>query len=151
MYASQVAEGYKNIVSYYNGGEDLCVLAYNKKLVTLGEIRQAGFYTCMVFYKNFTDYINDGTLFSSNMILTRDYVYEAYNYYMNSMQVMSFRKQLMVIDIDDIFRVWKQVGLIDVCGAGFQFNEVQYDIPEYDYISVINRIASANEHNFIQF
>ena len=59
MYASQYAEKYKNIVSYYNGGKDLCVKAHKKKLVTLGEIRQTGFYTCLVLYKNFTDYIND--------------------------------------------------------------------------------------------
>ena len=141
MYASQYAEKYKNIVSYYNGGKDLCVKAHKKKLVTLGEIRQLGFYTCLVLYKNFTDDINDGTLFNVNMILTREYVHEMYENYMNSINV--FRQKLMVYNIDDIFRVWKQIGLVDVCGSGYIFNTVEYDLPDYDYLSVVNRITSA--------
>lgn len=147
MYASQYAEKYKNIVSYYNGGKDLCVKAHKKKLVTLGEIRQTGFYTCLVLYKNFTDYINDGTLFNANMILKREYVHEIYENYMNSIRV--FLKQLMAFDTDDIFRVWKQIGLVDVCGSGYQFNAVEYDMPDYDYLSVINKIASAEDYNIV--
>ena len=141
MYASQYAEKYKNIVSYYNGGKDLCVKAHKKKLVTLGEIRQLGFYTCLVLYKNFTDDINDGTLFNVNMILTREYVHEMFENYMNSINV--FRQQLLVYNTDDIFRVWKQIELVDVCGSGYIFNTVEYDLPDYDYLSVVNRIASA--------
>ena len=75
------------------------------------------------------------------MILTREYVHEMYENYMNSINV--FRQKLMVYNIDDIFRVWKQIGLVDVCGSGYIFNTVEYDLPDYDYLSVVNRIASA--------
>ena len=141
MYASQYAEKYKNIVSYYNGGKDLCAKAHKKKLVTLDEIRQTGFYTCLALYKNFTDYINDGTLFNVNMILKREYVHEMFENYMNSINV--FRQQLLVYNTDDIFRVWKQIELVDVCGSGYIFNAVEYYMSDYDYLSVVNRIASA--------
>ena len=151
MYASQLTEKYKRMVSYYNGGKDLCVLAHKKKLVTLGEIRKTGFYTCLTFYKLFTEYLNDGYLFTDNMILTRDYVFEMYDKFVNSSSIQQLRKQMLIIDTDDIFRVWKQLDIIDVCGAGYHFNYIDFDMSDYDYLSVINKIACANGHNFNHF
>ena len=151
MYASQLVEKYKRIVPYYNGGKDLCVLAHKKKLITLGEIRKTGFYTCLTFYKLFTEYLNDGYLFTDNMILTRDYVFEMYDKFVNSLSIQQLRKQMLIIDTDDIFRVWKQIDIIDICGAGYHFNYIDFDMPDYDYLSAVNKIACANEYNFNYF
>lgn len=58
---------------------------------------------------------------------------------------------MLIIDTDDILRVWKQLDIIDVCEVGYHFNYIDFDMPDYDYTSVINKIASANGYNFNYF
>lgn len=58
---------------------------------------------------------------------------------------------MLIIDIDDIFRVWEQLDIIDVCEVGYHFNYIDFDMSDYDYLSAINKIACANEYNFNYF
>lgn len=58
---------------------------------------------------------------------------------------------MLIIDTDDIFRVWEQIDIIDICGAGYHFNYIDFDMPDYDYLSAVNKIACANEYNFNYF
>ena len=135
---------YKQREMFYPFGKGACLSAHHAKEVTVEDIRQYSFDVLVYMYNRFCKFLQgkDIPIYNDLCIINREDLLLYAELFSNQATITADRNRWGILNLLGMLDYWKWIGLFDVCGAGYQMNEVSDREPSREVARILAKYVA---------